>query len=55
MKPTKIIIWVALAFFLIALADYYPKISVGITSLLIIDVLLINSDQYVALLQQAGA
>lgn len=51
----KVIIWVSLAFFLVALADFYPKVAIGITSLLIIDVLLINSDQYVTMLKEAGA
>jgi len=50
----KVIIWVSLAFFLVALADFFPKISIGITSLLLVDVLLMNSDKYVALLKEAG-
>jgi len=50
----KVIIWVSLAFFLVALADFFPKISIGITSLLLVDVLLMNSDKYVALLKDAG-
>lgn len=50
----KVVIWVALAFFLVALADFFPKISIGITSLLIVDVLLINSDKYVSLLKETG-
>jgi hypothetical protein len=47
----KIIMWIISAFLLVALADYFPRIAVGFTGLLVIDVLLINSDKYVALLK----
>ena len=48
---TKLLfVWVVLLFFLVAIADYAPKLAVGLVLLLMADVALINSDKYRAIL-----
>ena len=44
-------IWLAGALFLVILAQYLPKVAVWLTGLMLVSVLLINSNKYVSFFQ----
>lgn len=42
----KVLVYVFLAFFLVALADFYPRIAIWVALILVADVLLVNGSKY---------
>ena len=43
---SHVVIWGAGAMFLVILADFYPKLAIGLAGLLVASVLLLNGQKY---------
>lgn len=51
-QSEKVFIWMLAAFFLVALADFFPKLAIWLAVLMVMDILLINSKTYANLISQ---
>ena len=48
---SHVVVWGAGAMLLIILADFYPKLAIGLAGLLVASVLLINGQTYAGIIQ----